>query len=345
MVFGFISLARIKRKRKRMMINGKTYFVIAVFFFLYSFTGYAQINFCGEPIPLNDKQVQNNFLNVLYKIKGKTNPRGLLKRAKKYFPFIEEMLFRYNIPQDFKYLPVIESGIYNYPQNEAGAAGAWSITESTARSLGLKVGNGVDERMDFEKATLAAIKFIRWLYSSLGSWTLAAAAYNGGLSRIQEKIKKSEDKDYYKLRLCKETAEYVLKVVTIKELFENHLDIDALADKITGSRLKDRALDQGAELSMVDLIQNNVSSTVSKKQFDALFNSQTFDTLNEESLEGKLIGFQNGKVTVKIAGCYLNGEVELSKGNLVIRLMYKETPWESFPMGQSIPEVIKFKKQ
>jgi hypothetical protein len=344
MVFGFTSLETQKIKTE-MRVANSVFFVLITFYFSFSTNCYAQINFCGEELPLSDKQVSKNLLSVLYKVNHRSNPSVLLKRAKKYFPYVEEMLHRYNIPQDFKYLPIIESGFYNYPPNQAGAAGAWSLTENTARSLGLKIGNGIDERMDFEKATIAALKFIKWLYKNLGSWTLTAAAYNGGLERIQQKIKKSEHRDYYKLSLCRETAEYVLKIVTIKELFKNQLDIGALVDNVNHYDEKGGGVNH-EQSTMVNIIETKVSSTISKMQGNALFNSRAFNIMDEEIYQGELIDFQKGRATVKFLGAYSFGDCVSVRDSVVIKIIYKNTPWESLPIEKPIPGVkIRFNKQ
>ena len=144
----------------------------------------------------------------------------LQKRAKKYFPIIEQILKENNIPDDFKYLALIESGLENVT-SPAGAKGFWQILKSTGREYGLEVNDGIDERYHLEKSTHAACKFLNSAYQKFGSWTLAAASYNMGKSGIQRQLNRQKQNDYYDLILNQETSRYVFRILAIKEILEN----------------------------------------------------------------------------------------------------------------------------
>lgn len=176
------------------------------------------INFCGEPIPM-----EHNFLNKFMDISERYHSREIVQlkaRSSSFFPFIESTLKKYNIPDDFKYLAIVESGLRNVTSPKQ-AKGIWQIMLNTAIELGLEVNNGKDERDQFIKSTLAASELISRLHQSLGSWSLAAAAYNGGINTIKRALKEQGELEYYKLKLNAETEAYLYKVITVKLLFES----------------------------------------------------------------------------------------------------------------------------
>lgn len=298
---------------------------VRIIFFLIvlgcTFPGAAQINFCGEPLPIGKADVQRNFIAVLQKVRKKCSPETLYNRAKKYFPYVESRLAAYGIPNDFKYLPLIESGFVNYGPNEVGAAGVWAIMPETAKMFeGLRIGPGIDERMDFVKATEFSMKLIRWLYDRLGSWTLTAAAYNGGIGRIEGKIKKEGHRDFYRMRLVPETAEYVLKMVTFKELFSAGMDISAVLDRIDNKRVGVNT--DTIENWLTAKITDEMSFTVSKEKADALFNTLYFPGEKQviqknEKLKAVVVGWLGSKVTIKLGESYFTIEYEV-KGKEIV---------------------------
>ncbi|WP_161596889.1 lytic transglycosylase domain-containing protein [Chitinophaga vietnamensis] len=180
-----------------------------------------QIDFCGEAVPMERDFVSFRLMDV---IKQNLHYQGYLPalrlKAEMYFPVIEPILQQYQIPGDFKYLPIVESGLTN-ATSAAGAQGVWQIMPGTAAELGLTVTNGYDERNHLIKATHAACRLIRLYYSQLKSWTLAAAAYNAGSGNISKNIRRQGSTDYYQLVLNNETAQYIYKIIAIKQLFES----------------------------------------------------------------------------------------------------------------------------
>ncbi|PSL46628.1 uncharacterized protein DUF3714 [Chitinophaga niastensis] len=180
-----------------------------------------QIDFCGEAVPMERDFVSYRLMDV---IKRNLRYQGYLPalrlKAEQYFPIIEPILQQYQVPLDFKYLPIVESGLSN-ATSPVGAQGVWQIMPGTAAELGLTVSGGYDERNHLIKATHAACKLIRMLHAQLNSWTLAAAAYNAGSGNISKNIKRQGSSDYYQLMLNNETAQYIYKIIAIKQLFES----------------------------------------------------------------------------------------------------------------------------
>ncbi|SDG07321.1 transglycosylase SLT domain-containing protein [Chitinophaga filiformis] len=189
---------------------------------LFALTGTAQqVNFCGEIVPMERDFVSYKLMDV---IKGHLKYRNFLPVLKAktdiYFPIIIPILHQYNIPEDFKYLPVVESGFTN-ATSAVGAQGVWQFMPATAAAMGLEVRYDNDERNHLLKSTHAACRYLQQLYSQLHSWTLAAAAYNCGAGNISRNVRKQGSNDYYQLMLNNETAQYIYKIIAIKQLFES----------------------------------------------------------------------------------------------------------------------------
>ncbi|WP_237488246.1 lytic transglycosylase domain-containing protein [Hufsiella ginkgonis] len=178
-------------------------------------------SFADENIPQGDAKVVYRMQKALNAhAYGKLQTRILHYKAAKWFPVIEPILERYGIPQDFKYIALVESGLREGTSHR-GASGYWQFMPGTARSYGLKVNRSMDERQDMEKSTVAACKYIRELYGELRSWTLTAAAYNLGDSKLKVQISRQNQNNYFKMKLNRETAGYVYKIISMKEIIEN----------------------------------------------------------------------------------------------------------------------------
>ncbi len=133
------------------------------------------------------------------------------------FPIIEPILKAYGIPEDFKYVPLVESGLCE-GTSPKGARGVWQFMPGTARTYGLKVGKGKDDRLNLRKSTIAACKYIKELYGEFNSWTLAAAAYNNGSIKLERAMNKQNEDNYFRMTLNRETGSYVYKLVAMKEI-------------------------------------------------------------------------------------------------------------------------------
>jgi membrane-bound lytic murein transglycosylase D len=179
------------------------------------------LDFAGEAVPLNDPDVYERMdRELLVNTYWQSNGLLMFKRAEKYFPVIEPILKKNGIPDDFKYLAVIESGLINVV-SPAGARGVWQIMPATARENGLEVNDNVDERYHLEKSTEVACKYLLKSKESLGSWTLAAAAYNAGNSGVSKRLEEQQVTNYYDLLLGEETGRYLFRIIALKEILKN----------------------------------------------------------------------------------------------------------------------------
>lgn len=143
------------------------------------------------------------------------------QRASTFFPIIDPILRKYRIPRDFRFMPLAESALHASAVSHKGASGYWQIMPGTARDLGLIVNGSVDERYNLRKATVAVCRHLHQLYRQLGSWTLVAAAYNGGITHVQNQMERQGQKNYYRLRLHRETSHYLFRILAYKELLSN----------------------------------------------------------------------------------------------------------------------------
>lgn len=145
----------------------------------------------------------------------------LIKRANRYFPIIEPILKENGIPDDFKYLAVIESFLEPRAISPAKAAGLWQFMPATGKQFRLEVGTEVDERFSVEKSTEAACKYLKSAYNTYKSWSAVAMSYNAGMGRISGELDKQLAEDSLDLWLVEETARYYFRMVAIKYVFEN----------------------------------------------------------------------------------------------------------------------------
>lgn len=178
----------------------------------------AQLNFAEETLPIGDVKVERKMKKTLaahYFSNLHTNK--LHRKAAEWFPIIEPILAAYGIPQDFKYMALVESGLHSGVSSK-GAAGVWQFMPGTARMYGLKVNSNVDERNNLRKSTIAAAKYIKDLYRIFDSWTLVAAAYNVGDSHMRRQINRQNQDNYFKLKLNNETGGYVYKLISMKQI-------------------------------------------------------------------------------------------------------------------------------
>jgi membrane-bound lytic murein transglycosylase D len=204
--------------------------------------------FAGQSIPLSipdvrerlDKELQINcYLH--------SNTIFLIKRAHRWLPQMQEILRKYDIPDDFKYLPLIESNLLNVV-SPRDAVGFWQILESSGKELGLEISANVDERYDPLKATEAACKYLRNSYRKLGDWALVAASYNRGITGVAKALENQKVESFYDLYLNDETSRYVFRIVAIKEIIEN--------PRKYGFRINPEHLYQEEALRYVDVDKN-----------------------------------------------------------------------------------------
>lgn len=180
-----------------------------------------QLFFAEEAVPLHIVDVKERLdRELLVNTYWQSNTFLFIKRAHKYFPIIEPILKKNGVPDEFKYVAVIESGLTN-AISPAGARGFWQFMPETAKEYGLEVSVTVDERYHLEKATEAACRYFIAAKNRLGSWSLAAASYNVGIKSVATRLEEQKVNTYYDLLLPEETARYVFRIIAVKEILEN----------------------------------------------------------------------------------------------------------------------------
>lgn len=180
------------------------------------------LNFCGEPVPLDDPDVRENLERELM-LTLWNRPQVILwmKRSGRYMPYIEEMLRQNNMPEDIKYLAVIESSLISHVTSSKGAKGYWQFMEGTGKKYGLSITDDVDERRNFYASTRVALSYLKDIYAMLGSWTMAAAGYNMGEEGLKAEAIVQKTKNYYRLYLPVETRRYVLRAISVKMILSD----------------------------------------------------------------------------------------------------------------------------
>ncbi len=182
------------------------------------------VTFAGEEVPINEFEVRERFQReIIVNTYWHSASILLLQRAGRWFPIIEPILKEQGIPEDFKYLSAIESNLTN-AVSPAGASGFWQFMKGSGKEYGLEISDEVDERYNLEKATLAACEYLKDAKKKFGTWTLAAASYNRGMSGIDKQLERQKESSYYDITLNEETARYVFRILAMKELFERPRD-------------------------------------------------------------------------------------------------------------------------
>ncbi len=180
------------------------------------------IEFAGEKVGTNRFDVRESIdRELLVNTYWQSQTIMLIKKANRYFPLVEPILKKYNVPDDFKYLALAESGYVNNLVSPAGAAGMWQFIKESAVRYGLEVNDNIDERYNVEKATEAACKYILEAYKIYKNWILAAASYNVGIGALSKQIGLQKSTDYYDLYLNNETARYVYRIIALKIIISN----------------------------------------------------------------------------------------------------------------------------
>lgn len=182
------------------------------------------LSFAGEPVPLDIFYVREALDRELsVNTYWHSSTLLLFKRAHRWFPVIDTILANQGVPLDFRYMPLVESGLLNIV-SPAHAVGFWQLLKSTARENGLEVDRDVDERYDVEKSTRAACRYLKKARKKFGSWTLAVASFNAGQNRIVRFMKQQKTKSFYDMLVADETSRYIYRMLALKMIFENPED-------------------------------------------------------------------------------------------------------------------------
>jgi hypothetical protein len=176
-----------------------------------------EVSLCGEFFPLEDGNVWENLdREFLLALSHEGQVLLWMKRARRYFPFIEKRLKEMGLPDDLKYVTITESSLRPDAVSSSGAAGIWQFIPSTGERYGMRKNRNIDERFDFFKATEGALSYLKSLYEEFKSWTLSMAAYNAGENRVRKEIELQKTRNYFYLDLPAETEKYVYKIAVAK---------------------------------------------------------------------------------------------------------------------------------
>lgn len=176
------------------------------------------LSFAGEKVLLDKTDIKERIdRELLVNTYWQSNALLWFKRTNKYFPVIEPILKEKGVPDDFKYLSVIESDLRNVT-SPAGAKGMWQMLKDAGKENGLEINDNVDERYHLEKATRAACDYLIDAKERLGSWTLAAAAYHAGNFGIEKRLKEQMVDNYYDVLAGENTERYIPRIVAAKEI-------------------------------------------------------------------------------------------------------------------------------
>jgi peptidoglycan lytic transglycosylase D len=221
-----------------------------------------KVEFAGQAVPVGRRDVWERLDQEFLFYIGRPGQIMLwLKRMGKFMPLIEQRLKEYGIPDDLKYLAVVESSLRPTAVSSAGAGGLWQFIESTGRRFDMDSNAAVDERMDAVKATDGAMQYLRRLYDLFGDWPLALAGYNAGEQRVLDELQEQRVSSYFDLALPAETERFVYKIVAVKVILTNparygiYIDpqeyyqapaVDVVTVRVNGARLHLRTVAEAA---------------------------------------------------------------------------------------------------
>lgn len=179
----------------------------------------------NKAVPVRKDDVVKAFIKA-YLYRHREKSQDILGKTLLYFPLFEQLLAEHNLPDDIKYLAIVESALAPKAVSRVGAVGLWQFMPGTARENGLHIDYYVDERQDPVKSTLAAIKYLTQLYSRYDDWALALAAYNSGPGRVNRAIRRGRSRDFWRIRryLPRETRNYVPAFLAVTYLIKHHSD-------------------------------------------------------------------------------------------------------------------------
>lgn len=178
--------------------------------------------FCNIKVPLSEPSIRERLeKEMLLALWDRPQVILWLKRSTRYFPHMEKILKKNNLPLDLKYIAVVESALRPHATSSKNAVGFWQFIRSTGRQYGLRIDSLVDERRNIFQSTQAACKYINDLKKDFGSYPLALAAYNMGEYRLKKEIEAQKNKDFFSLYLPLETQRYIFKIIAVKMIFEN----------------------------------------------------------------------------------------------------------------------------
>ena len=180
------------------------------------------LDFCGEPAPLDSMDARERLeRELLLMLWDRDQTIMWLKRANRFMPYIQSALKDRGLPDDLKYIPVVESALRALAGSPKGAMGFWQFVKDTGARYGLTITEELDERRNMAASTRSALAYLKKLHGDFGSWTLAAAAYNMGEAGLKNEILLQDTHDFYDLYLYQETQRYVFRILAAKLILSN----------------------------------------------------------------------------------------------------------------------------
>lgn len=180
------------------------------------------LTFCNEPVPLSEADIKERLeREMLLALDNSDDVILWIKRANRFFPYIEKVLKDKSLPDDLKYVAIAESALKPHATSNKGAVGYWQFIEGTGIKYGMEITENIDERRNLTNSTEAAAKYLTDLYALFGSWTLAAAAYNMGEEGLKTELLMQKTNNYYKLYLNQETSRYIFRILAAKIIMSN----------------------------------------------------------------------------------------------------------------------------
>ncbi len=181
-----------------------------------------EVELCGHEIPVKNPAIREMLEREFYLSLGyRAAPVLWVKRAGKYFPYIEAELEERDLPDDLKYIAVAESDLKLEITSPAGAEGMWQFMRRTATNWNLRVDGYFDERRDFKRSTRVALNYLEHLHERFDDWLLAMVAYNGGPSRVASELEAQKVDNFFDLNLPRETERYIFRIAAIKIIMSN----------------------------------------------------------------------------------------------------------------------------
>lgn len=180
-----------------------------------------EMTFCGETINLEDEDIRERLdKEILVNAYFQSSTFQAMKRAHRYFPEMERTLKANGIPEDFKYLAVIESNLIQ-AVSPVGAQGFWQFMPFTAKEHDIIMNDEVDERLNIKKSTIAACEYLKTAHDTLKDWVLTAASYNRGIGGVRSDMRWQGTNNYFDTHMNSETGRYVFRILAMKLIFEN----------------------------------------------------------------------------------------------------------------------------
>lgn len=242
----------------------------------------------------------------------------LLGQAVLYFPVIEKILEKYNLPEDLKYLPFFESGFREDAVSPVGARGMWQFMDGTARKYGLTINREMDERLDFIKSTEAAAQFLKTLYEELGDWALVLMAYNGGLYRVKKlvRVNNSDKVRIIMNQMPQESQTYLSKMVAAKLIFKTYKQYGLIPRQPDLSKFYSiRATYQGS-LDLNDISREYQVDYTALRQANPHLKYRKISNAGQEVIHVRIPVFESGgseKIIFRNQAFYIDSEEELNK--------------------------------